>query len=225
LKTLIVQAGLNHNSYKQELSDTIETIERSVERAKNITHQLISVIRKTDPKITQIDLGLLIEESLQLNRKTAEMKGIEIIKKVDNDSKIIWCDPNLLRQVFINLLNNALDAIGREGKVIIRVKSSGDLVALEVEDTGVGIPKENWKRIFEPFFTTKAPGKGTGLGLYVTKGIIDQLGGTLEVESEIGQGTCMKIILPKYCKLKDKSIKDDLEEPLNRFLNQSPLKD
>jgi len=218
LKTLLDRAGLARNPVKQEFDDTLSTIENSVDRAKKITHQLISVIRKTDPKITQINLAELVGETLQLNRRTAEMMGIDIIKKMEDTSNMIWCDPYLLRQVLINLLNNAFDAIGSKGKITIVVKPIGDLITLEVHDTGEGIPKENLDRIFEPFFTTKSPGKGTGLGLYVTRGIIDQLGGILEVESDIGRGTRMKIKLPKYCKIKDKSIEDDSTKGMNTIL-------
>jgi signal transduction histidine kinase len=108
-----------------------------------------------------------------------------------------------LRQVLINLLTNAIHATDSGGRITIILESVGDEAALTVRDTGEGIPRENLGRIFEPFFTTKSPDEGTGLGLFVTRGIIEKLGGAVNVESRIGHGSSFCVRLPKNDKHKD----------------------
>jgi two-component system NtrC family sensor kinase len=108
----------------------------------------------------------------------------------------IWSDPYQLRQVLMNLLTNAIHATGARGKITITIEEKGEEAILTVQDTGEGIPKENLERIFEPFFSTKSTGEGTGLGLFVARGIVDKLGGKIEVESQIGHGASFRITLP-----------------------------
>ncbi len=110
----------------------------------------------------------------------------------------IWSDAYQLRQVLLNLLTNAIHAVNSEGTITIAVEDVGDSQVVTVSDTGHGIARENLDKIFEPFFSTKPPGQGTGLGLFVSRGIIEKLGGTLEVVSKIGQGTRFSIRLPKH---------------------------
>jgi len=106
----------------------------------------------------------------------------------------------------INLLTNAVHAIGSEGVITLALEDSPDQVAITVSDDGPGIPKENLTRIFEPFFSTKSPGEGTGLGLFVTRGIIEKLGGTVTVDSEVGKGATFCIRLPKQPKKVDEFV-------------------
>ena len=103
-----------------------------------------------------------------------------------------------MRQVFINLLTNALHATSPGGKISIIFQDMGHEIGLTVSDRGQGIPKENMTKIFEPFFTTKNPGEGTGLGLFVSRGIVEKLGGTIGVESELGKGSRFCVKLPKH---------------------------
>ena len=109
----------------------------------------------------------------------------------------IQSDPYQLRQVFLNLLTNSVHAIKSVGTITITLKDLGDSQMIMVSDTGQGIPRENLAKIFEPFFSTKPPGEGTGLGLFVTRGILEKLGGTIEVESKAGLGTSFCVRLPK----------------------------
>jgi two-component system NtrC family sensor kinase len=102
-----------------------------------------------------------------------------------------------LQQVFLNLLNNAIDAVGKGGRLEIRTAVDGEgRLVLEFADNGPGIKPENLKQIFDPFFTTKEPGKGTGLGLYITYDIVQKLGGTIKVENRKGGGAVFTIVLP-----------------------------
>ncbi|MCK4620072.1 MAG: HAMP domain-containing histidine kinase, partial [Desulfobacterales bacterium] len=98
-------------------------------------------------------------------------------------------------------LTNAIHATGSGGKITVILASMDDSIKLTVRDTGKGIPKEHIETIFEPFFTTKSPGEGTGLGLFVTRGIVEKLGGTVEAESRLGEGASFYVVLPKQHKL------------------------
>jgi two-component system, NtrC family, sensor kinase len=111
---------------------------------------------------------------------------------------LIYSDSPLLRQVFLNLLNNAIQAIGQDGvlTVITRTADNNQLL-VQVNDTGCGIPKEHLAQIFDPFFTTKPQGKGTGLGLSICHGIVEKLGGRISVASEVGKGSSFTINLPQ----------------------------
>jgi two-component system NtrC family sensor kinase len=109
----------------------------------------------------------------------------------------VECLPSELNQVFMNLLVNAAHAITADrGTITIRTGTEGDNAWVEIQDSGCGIPKENLKRIFDPFFTTKPVGKGTGLGLSLSYGILQKHGGRIEVDSEVGRGTCFRLTIP-----------------------------
>jgi two-component system NtrC family sensor kinase len=106
--------------------------------------------------------------------------------EADQNQRTLWADPNQIRQVLINLLNNAIHATDQEGEITVRLQSTDTGASMDIIDSGTGIPKENLDRIFEPFFSTKAPGKGTGLGLFVSRDIVEKFGGKLTVESQVG---------------------------------------
>jgi signal transduction histidine kinase len=190
-------------SRKQDFEKALDKIEKAIERTRRITHQLLGFIRKKDSVSAEVDLRNLVEEAVQLVNREAANKDIEIVREVEDPGGVIWSDPYQLRQVLINLITNAIHATDRQGRITIIVKIAGSEVNITVRDTGKGIPKENQEKIFEPFFTTKLPGEGTGLGLFVTRGIIEKLGGTIEFESRVGQGTSFYINLPKYHEMKE----------------------
>jgi two-component system NtrC family sensor kinase len=120
----------------------------------------------------------------------------EVVKQY-GDLPEVECLPSELNQVFMNLLVNAAHAITAErGSITIRTGTEGENAWVEIQDSGCGIPKENLKRIFDPFFTTKPVGKGTGLGLSLSYGILQKHGGRIEVDSEIGRGTCFRLTIP-----------------------------
>ena len=115
----------------------------------------------------------------------------------------IDCYGGQLNQVLMNIIDNAIFAIGDSGDIYIRTYNKNNILYVEIEDTGKGIAKENLEKIFEPFFTTKGVGEGTGLGMSISYKIIDSHGGKIEVESELNKGTKFTIILP-YDGLKKK---------------------
>ncbi|MFC1821875.1 ATP-binding protein [Thermodesulfobacteriota bacterium] len=197
LKLLLQKEEFTDMHLKQQLEKGFEKIEKSVERAKKITHQLLGFVRKGDSGISNVNLKQLAEESIELIHKEAKHKEIDFNIKAQGSVQTIRSDPYQLRQVFINLLTNAVHATGPKGKVSVTIEGLGDNVGLKIQDSGEGILKENLEKIFEPFFSTKSSGVGTGLGLFVTRGIIEKLGATIEVESELGKGTCFRIQLPR----------------------------
>ena len=187
-------AGMPH---KRDFELALGKIEKSIERAGRITHHLLGLVRKEASVFSEVDLKTLLEEAVGLIQRDARNKEIEIVVPTDSPACVIWSDPYPLRQVLINLLTNAVQATGAGGQVILRLEDLAEEIMLIVADTGQGIPKENMEKIFEPFFSTKAPGEGTGLGLFVSRGIIEKLGGTIRVESKLGQGARFIIRLPK----------------------------
>ena len=138
----------------------------------------------------------LVKETVRLIRRDAERKGIRVNLEADPDMRTLRSDPNQIRQVLINLLNNAIHATDEDDEITVRMEARGTGVSIDIIDSGSGIPKENQDRIFEPFFSTKSPGEGTGLGLFVTRDIVEKFGGKLMVESELGKGSRFRVHIP-----------------------------
>jgi len=181
---------------KDNFSLALGKIESSVERAKRITHQLLSFARKTDSMIQECDVKELLGEVVELTRKAADEAKAAMTIESRTETKI-WTDPYQLRQVFVNLVSNALQAVEPGGWVRLITGEAGEEMVITVQDNGSGIPKENLDRIFEPFFSTKPPGKGTGLGLSVSRGLVEKLGGRIEVESRLGEGSSFRVFLTR----------------------------
>ena len=198
MKLILNKEELAQIPRKQDFSKALGKMENAIERARRITHQLLGSVKETDSALAEIKLNELMDEAVDLIKKEAKNKDIEITKDIDPSAATIWSDPYKLRQVLINLITNAIHATGAGGKISIIFENTVDDVGLTVHDTGEGIPKENLEKIFEPFFSTKPPGEGTGLGLFVCRSIIEKLGGKIEVESKLGHGTSFRLRLPRY---------------------------
>lgn len=182
----------------EELKSGLHQIIQEVDRCKDITHRLLDFARKRKPVIQAVELNKIIEDMALLVEREAKHNNIKIIRQYDANLSLIYSDGPLLRQVVLNLLNNAVHAIQKDGEVTITTCLSEDnTIDLIVSDTGCGIPKEHLDKIFDPFFTTKPEGKGTGLGLSICLGIIQRLGGRISVDSAVGQGTTFTIKLPR----------------------------
>lgn len=180
-----------------EVGDSLGEIARQVERCREITHKLLDFARRKDPLIQGVDVNKLIEDMAKLVEKEASQKNIRIVRAYRKDMPTIHTDPPLLRQVILNLLNNASYAVRENGEIRIETRAlDNGLTELVIKDNGCGIPKNDLGKIFDPFFTTKPPGKGTGLGLSICHGIIVRLGGQITVESEPGKGTAFTVRLP-----------------------------
>ncbi len=189
---------LSDDDFPQEtkLLANIDSILKSVLRCSTITHRLLGFAKHMDVKHEIIELDDLLREVLGFLAKEATFRDIHVAFKVDDDTPTVESDRGQLQQVFLNLVNNAFAAMDDGGQLEISMgRVNTTTVAVHVKDDGKGIPEENLERIFEPFFTTK-PGIGTGLGLSVTYGIIEKLGGNLRVKSEVDVGTRFIVELP-----------------------------
>jgi len=179
-----------------ELRERIDQISTQVERCGEITHQLLDFARKTKAVLQTVNLGQLVEDMTRLVEREAGYQNIAITRRYRDGNRTIATDPSLLRQVVLNLLQNAVQAVERDGMVTVATRISGRQAEVEVSDTGCGIPPENLQRIFDPFFTTKPPGQGTGLGLSICMKIMHRLGGHIRVRSNPGQGAVFTLLLP-----------------------------
>ena len=143
-------------------------------------------------------VNTVLEECVSFLENEARYRNITIERELSSDIPAIPSDPSQLQQVFLNLLNNSIDAIGKDGKVTLHTEHQpqSNFLIVKIADTGPGIPKEVLAKIFDPFFTTKEVGKGTGLGLSISYSIVEKLGGTITVESEVDKGTTFTIALP-----------------------------
>jgi two-component system, NtrC family, sensor kinase len=181
-----------------ELQGSVQQIVQQVDRCTEITRNLLDFARKRDPVIQAVEVNRIIENMTMLVEKEARHKNITIVRHYDATLPVIYSDAPQLRQVILNFLTNATQAIGKDGVVTITTRLSNDAaVDIVIGDTGCGIPEANLAKIFDPFFTTKPPGQGTGLGLSICHGIILRLGGRITVESLVGQGTKFTITLPR----------------------------
>jgi signal transduction histidine kinase len=196
LRTVFNKKELAEIPYRASIDKALEKIEASVKRARTITHQLLADVVKHEKILQEVDLAELVSETVKLIRRAAESKRVRLNIEADRNQRTLWADPNQIRQVLINLLNNAIHATDEDGEITVRIASTDMGASIEIIDSGCGIPKENLDRIFEPFFSTKAPGEGTGLGLFVSRDIVENLGGIVTVESELGEGTRFSIHLP-----------------------------
>lgn len=168
--------------------------EQAVERIVGIVSSLRQFARLDQAAIDSIDLHQSIDNTLVLVQH--QLKHRIQVHKDYGTLPLVRCHPEQINQVFMNLLVNAGHAIEGKGDIFIRTWSAGDRVAVELRDTGKGIPAEHLARIFDPGFTTKGVGVGTGLGLSIVHGIVDEHHGTIEVESEAGKGTTFRVWLP-----------------------------
>jgi two-component system NtrC family sensor kinase len=182
---------------KHILSDTpsllIDTIE-GVERVKKIVNNLKKISYKGDNAFISFSINDCIKECIKLS--SIELKYSMVINLALSDCDNIIGQPHDLSQVFINLFMNASHACESNGVLTIKTVQEQGNIIVYVQDNGKGISKENILKIFDPFYTTKPVGKGTGLGLPISHGIIEKHRGQIQVTSEINVGTCFKIILP-----------------------------
>ena len=202
LSELKERGHLRESEDLTELEDSVHQIKEQIDRSAKITQAILKFGRKSEPVSQDVDLHGLISEVAGIITNKASVHGITLKQEVSDDTPPVHGDPGELQQVLVNLLNNAIDAImerhGSEGgELVIKAgKGENGEVKILVKDNGHGISPENLKKIFTPFFTTKPVDKGTGLGLSVCYGIIDHMGGIMEVASEKGVGTTFTIRLP-----------------------------
>jgi len=177
-----------------------DSILQSVERCRTITHRLLGFARRMEVQIEVLDLNELMHEVLGFLEKEALHRNIEIRLLLDDHLPRIASDRGQLQQVFLNIVNNAFQAMNDGGKLTITSWDHDvETVGVVIEDNGIGMSEETLRHVFEPFFTTKK-GQGTGLGLSITYGIVKKLGGDIQVQSKEGAGTTFTVYLPKQAK-------------------------
>ncbi|MCB2218174.1 sensor histidine kinase [Desulfofustis glycolicus] len=197
IKELLPEEDPNTVKNLEEYQKAVEQIQYHVRRAGTITHRLLGFSRKMSAEKGSVRINDLLEETISFIEREADNNSIAVIKNFSEEMPPILTDGPQLQQVFLNLLNNALDAIGRRGMIEIATRLHADQrLVITFADNGPGMKPEQLKQIFDPFFTTKDPNKGTGLGLYISYDIIKKLGGEITGENREQGGMLFTIILP-----------------------------
>ena len=175
----------------------LQKMQRQTDRASNIVGNLLNFSRTAGAEeFTEIEINKLLNDTLQLLEPQLRKSNVIIVKDYLDDPPSILGSGGKLQQVFTNLILNARDAMAFGGTITLKTYAEDDRVVVEVSDTGEGIPPENLKKVFDPFFTTKGVGNGTGLGLAVSYGIVQEHAGSIDARSENGNGTTFQIALP-----------------------------
>jgi signal transduction histidine kinase len=174
----------------------LQTIITQVERITKVMNQLLAFARRKSPERTAVVLQDIVEDGLELFRERLAKSRIAVDLLFDENCPLALADPDQMSQVFINLVMNALHAMPDGGTLRIGLAPEKGMVKFTVADTGHGIPRDVIQKVFEPFFTTKEFGQGTGLGLTVVKGIVEEHQGSIAADSEEGKGTTFTILLP-----------------------------
>jgi signal transduction histidine kinase len=185
---------------QEEAMGLVQDILIQSERASEIVKGLLDFSRAEHPEFEALPIGSVIHDTLKLVRNQLSLSGINVEQDIPPDLPPIYGEKKSLQQVFLNLFINAIQAMLDGGTLQVRAHPSADgqWLVIEVADTGVGIKPENLPRIFDPFYTTKQVGRGTGLGLSVTYGIVEKHGGHIEVKSRVGEGATFTVTLPLH---------------------------
>ncbi len=203
--------GADLSRFKEALNQ-IEIIEKETLRCGDIVKNLLIFSKKTPIDVKKNDINDVMNASIKLVNHQIELAAINLTTDFDENLPLVTCDKGQIQQVVVALLINAIEASSEEGDIYLstRADDSSEEVIIEIKDTGSGMDEETISHIFEPFFTTKHNTSGSGLGLAVTYSLVEQHGGTIDVESEKGQGSTFKIRLP--IDFEYKPPEDDLEE-------------
>jgi len=176
------------------------TISNQIERASNITQSLLNLSRKDSSEREPTDVQKLIEQVLSYVEYRTHSLGIKVTRNYESQLPLISIDPRKVEQVFLNLIINAFQAMPEGGILSItasRIKTrKGEAVRLEFADSGKGISEQNLKKVFDPFFSTKNGGGGTGLGLFISRRIVESYQGSIEVASKKNKGTAFIVEFP-----------------------------
>ncbi|MDF1590334.1 MAG: ATP-binding protein [Desulfobacterales bacterium] len=188
---------LSLESSPEAIIRELDEIDKAIHRAKNVTQKILSFVRKTDPELVLCDINKLLDDVVSgVTEHEFTVSNITLVRDYAPDLPGLMLDPDLLRQVFLNLVNNASDAVSEGGIITLRTGMDGDVVKISVADTGEGMIAEKAEKIFMPFFTSKEVGKGTGLGLPISLNIVEGFGGRIEVRSAPGAGSEFTVVLP-----------------------------
>jgi two-component system NtrC family sensor kinase len=196
IRDLINDGELDGHPVLEDLQEAVNDIDRHVERARTVTHRMLGFARRMEPVHENVDLNLLARQTATFLENETRHRDIEVVFALDSELPLITTDANQVQQIILNLLENAIDAVGEQGKITLASRVDGPYVVMDVRDTGSGIAPEYLPKVFDPFFTTKATGEGTGLGLSIIYSTLNKLGGRITVESAPGQGSVFTFYLP-----------------------------
>jgi signal transduction histidine kinase len=184
----------------KDLLERMETISNQIERASELSRSLLTISRKNESKREPTDVSKLIERMMTYTEYRVRTEGFTVVRDCDPSLPLMFVDPRKIEQVFLNLMINAFHAMTRGGVLKISARrvtrDVGDVVRVEFADNGHGIAEENIREIFNPFFSTREKDGGSGLGLYVSKKIVEQHQGTIDVTSALEQGTTFVLEFP-----------------------------
>jgi two-component system NtrC family sensor kinase len=190
LKTEVPPQSKRRKILEMALSETV--------RLTDLLRKMLSFSKPDEEQKQPVDVNVILDEILLLVRKQLHENSIKISTSFEEDLAKVYASKNQLRQVFLNMISNARDAMPEGGTLTIKTKSNRGNIYIEVLDSGVGIREEHLDKIFDAFFTTKEGVKGVGLGLSVCYGFIKEHGGDIKVSSKRNEGTAFAIILPKH---------------------------
>jgi signal transduction histidine kinase len=191
-----IQMLLQSRTEDQVLTKKLQLIQSQLEKLETIVRDMLDETRKPVLQLDAFDLNRLLDRICTLVEPTFAGRGIRVDRKLPAVPVTILGDEIQLEQVFLNLFNNALDAMPEGGMLTVRMVESGDGVRVELCDTGEGMTDSALSQMFRPFFTTKEIGRGTGIGLSIVKEILTAHGATIDAESELGRGTAFTIVFP-----------------------------
>ena len=193
-----IQRGEAETTKKKDAEQCLDLIADESRRCGDLVKNLLTFSRTNPMNVQTTNLNSVVDRSVRLVAHQLELNGVELHLDLPSNLPMIQCDPGQIEQVLLALIMNAIDAMPRGGNLWVRtrVEDETDELAIEVRDDGSGIPPEILPRIFEPFLTTKETGKSVGLGLAVSRNIIEHHRGRVEVQSEVGKGTTFTVTLP-----------------------------
>ena len=196
---LFTRLLLQQRGNDAQARDNLERIEKETQRCHGIVQGLLDFARQREPKIEPVEVNQAVETTLKFFERQSLFQKVEVVRHFSEKAILIEADQLQLQQVLMNIILNALDAMNEKGILTLETReaSTAGPVEISISDTGCGIPPENLDRIFDPFFTTKDVGRGTGLGLSVSYGIVDAHRGEISVASTPGKGSRFTITLPK----------------------------
>jgi len=191
------QMILREEELSEFVREMVERVNEEAHRLAELTRGVLSFTRRDGVGGGEAHVNQVLGEVMTLLRFEARRRAIAVVEDLDYRLPSVAADPNRVKQVLINLIMNALQAMGEGGTLFLRTVLEGETaVTVQVADTGPGIPPEALERIFTPFFTTKEPGEGTGLGLFITRKLMEGIGGTIAVASVVGEGTTFTLTFP-----------------------------
>jgi two-component system NtrC family sensor kinase len=196
MEDLLTEEEFQKSQHLEEYRKSLRKIEEHVERARKVTHGMLGFARRMEPHLEDVDVNETLNQTIALLGNYARINNIEIRTDFSTYLPIIASDQSQLQQVFLNLISNAIDAIGKDGLIKVISRKLGLDIVISITDNGPGIPENQMAKVFDPFFTTKETGKGTGLGLWVSYDIIEKMGGNITLKSREGEGATFTIRIP-----------------------------